>query len=84
MDSIFFYTNQQIIAITKNVSVTEIHKFANVYLYSNGVYKRMKKQDYEVLSVKYYLDFYFYLLPNVKYFENIFLTALVFPKFNLL
>lgn len=67
----------------KNVSVTEIHKFANVYLYSNGVYKLMKKQDYEVLSVKYYLDI-FYLLPNVKYFENIFLTALVFPKFNLL
>lgn len=83
MDSIFFYTNQQIIAIMKNVSVTEIHKFANVYLYSNGVYKLMKKQDYEVLSVKYYLDI-FYLLPNVKYFENIFLTALVFPKFNLL
>lgn len=49
----FFYTNQQIIAIMKNVSVTEIHKFAN------GVYKLMKKQDYEVLSVKYYLDFFF-------------------------
>lgn len=48
----------------KNVSVTEIHKFANVYLYSNGVYKLMKKHDYEVLSVKYYLDFFFLLTPE--------------------
>lgn len=32
MDSIFFYTNQQIIAIMKNVSVKEFPKIANVYL----------------------------------------------------
>lgn len=79
MDSIFFYTNQQIIAIMKNVSVTEIHKFANVYLYSNGVYKLMKKQDYEVLSVKYYLDFFFTysrMLNTLKTYFN----GISFPK----
>lgn len=45
----------------KNVSVIEIYKFVNVYFYFNGVYKFMKKQDYEGLLVKYYFDFFLFI-----------------------